>query len=270
MLLMKTQLFIVFSIYRESSMYTTITFLNFFVITLISIIHGLPVDTHEYIIGGTDAPIGKYPHHVALKYQGGFVCGGSIISKRYVLTAAHCIKSVPDPKKIEVHAGTVYLNETGDIYHTENVVWHSAYDSRILNDDIGLIRLNQDIVWSDVVKPITLAREDFAVENFPCVLSGWGIIQLEGPTPNRLQEIALKVFSPVKCKLSSSLVTDNHICTLTKKGEGVCFGDSGSALVANGIQIGIVSFVTPCALGVPDKFIKVSAYQDWIKKHGGS
>jgi trypsin len=44
-------------------------------------------------------------------------------------------------------------------------------------------------------------------------------------------------------------------------------GDSGSALVANGVQIGIVSFVTPCALGIPDKFVKVSAYQDWIKEH---
>lgn len=44
-------------------------------------------------------------------------------------------------------------------------------------------------------------------------------------------------------------------------------GDSGSALLAEGVQIGIASFVTPCALGVPDKFVKVSAYQDWIKEH---
>lgn len=47
--------------------------------------------------------------------------------------------------------------------------------------------------------------------------------QFKGLMPNRLQEIALKVFSIEKCKLSSSLVTDNHICTLTKRGEGVCY-----------------------------------------------
>jgi len=44
-------------------------------------------------------------------------------------------------------------------------------------------------------------------------------------------------------------------------------GDSGSALLANGVQIGIASFVTPCAQGIADKFIKVSAYRDWLKEH---
>jgi len=44
-------------------------------------------------------------------------------------------------------------------------------------------------------------------------------------------------------------------------------GDSGSALLAEGVQIGIASFVTPCALGEPDVFTKVSAHQSWIKEH---
>jgi len=44
-------------------------------------------------------------------------------------------------------------------------------------------------------------------------------------------------------------------------------GDSGSALLANGVQIGIASFVIPCARGISDKFAKVSAYRDWLKEH---
>jgi len=49
---------------------------------------GLPT---PHIIGGTDAPLGKYPHHIAMKIRGKFGCGGSIINKRYILTAAHCV-----------------------------------------------------------------------------------------------------------------------------------------------------------------------------------
>jgi len=45
----------------------------------------------SHIIGGTDAPLGKYPHHIAIKFKGKFRCGGSIINKRYILTAAHCV-----------------------------------------------------------------------------------------------------------------------------------------------------------------------------------
>ncbi|XP_036138938.1 transmembrane protease serine 3 [Monomorium pharaonis] len=241
-------------------MYTTI---SFFFIALVLTVYGLPV---SHIIGGKDAPLGKYPHHVALKYQGKFRCGGSIINKRYVLTAAHCV-NVVSAEELMVHAGTIYLNETGDAYQAESVVWHTGFDDVKLNHDVGLIRLNRDIIYTDVIKPIPLAQEDIAVTDLPCVVSGWGRTSLNGPTPNVLQEITLKVYSPSKCKLTSWRVTDNHICTLTKAGEGVCYGDSGSALLAKGVQIGIASFVTPCALGKPDKFVKVSSYQDWIKKH---
>ncbi|XP_011155953.3 chymotrypsin-1-like [Solenopsis invicta] len=241
-------------------MYTTISFC---LIALAFTVHGYPTQ----IIGGNDAPIGKYPHHVALIYRGNFRCGGSIINKRYILTAAHCVNVVDDARDLEVHAGTIYLNQKGDVYQAESVVWHPGFDMIRLNYDVGLIRLTKDIVYTDVVKPIPIAEEDIAVTDLPCVVSGWGVTRLDGPTPNTLQEIALKVYSPEKCKLQEWRVTDNHICTLTKAGEGVCYGDSGSALLANGVQIGIASFVNPCALGDPDKFAKVSAFKDWIKEH---
>ncbi|XP_020299083.1 chymotrypsin-1-like, partial [Pseudomyrmex gracilis] len=221
------------------------------------------------IVGGKDAPIGKYPHSVALKYYGRFSCGGSIINERYVLTAAHCVNTYgEDLKGLTVHAGTIYLNEKGDVYKVKKVLWHPDYDSYTFNNDIGLVKVKKEIAFNDLVQPVPIARHDFVLEDLPCVLSGWGSTSLNGRTPNVLQEIALKIYSLEKCKDSSWRVTDNHICTFTRKNEGVCHGDSGSALLADGIQIGIASFVTPCAVGVPDKFVKVSAYHDWIKKHG--
>jgi len=73
-----------------------------------------------------------------------------------------------------VHAGTIHLNETGDAYQAESVTWHTGFNDYELNNDVGLIRLNKDIVYTDVVKPIPLAQEDIAITDLPCVVSGWG------------------------------------------------------------------------------------------------
>ncbi|XP_012543490.1 chymotrypsin-2 [Monomorium pharaonis] len=234
-------------------------------IALAYTIEGLPA---SHIVGGTDAPLGKYPYQVALKFNSSFYyCGGSIINKRYVLTAANCLYGFY-PEEITVHAGTIYLNETGDAYQPESAVWYS--DDAGVDDDIALIRLNRDIIYSDVVKPIPLAQEDIAVTDFPCVVAGWGVLQLNGPTPNVLQEITLKVYPHDKCKLKNSKVTDNHICTLSEENKGLCIKDAGSALVANGVQIGIASYVgdsVGCTAEGLDVFVSVYACQDWIKEH---
>lgn len=73
-----------------------------------------------------------------------------------------------------VHAGTIYLNEIGDAYQAESVTWHTGFNDYELNYDVGLIRLNRDIVYTDNVKPIPLAQKDIVVEDLPCVVSGWG------------------------------------------------------------------------------------------------
>ncbi|XP_051169919.1 chymotrypsin-2-like [Leptopilina boulardi] len=46
------------------------------------------------VVGGSDVPQGKYPYQVHIDYFGGFLGGGSILNKRYILTAAHCISGI--------------------------------------------------------------------------------------------------------------------------------------------------------------------------------
>ena len=75
---------------------------------------------------------------------------------------------------IKVIAGTNKLNETGDSYQADLLIAHKEYDPRHLTNDIGLIRVNADIVFKKKVQPIGLPKSDFTKDNYPAVLSGWG------------------------------------------------------------------------------------------------
>lgn len=58
---------------------------------------GISNATHHRVVGGVDAQVGAWPWMALLGYKDrvgevGFKCGGSLITKRHVLTAAHCIR----------------------------------------------------------------------------------------------------------------------------------------------------------------------------------
>lgn len=126
------------------------------------------------------------------------------------------------------------------------------------------MELEEEIEFSPAVQPIKLESE--LIEEVDCVVSGWGRVETGGARPDILQYIWLKSITFQTCQTHwSSLVGEDEICTLTRAGEGVCHGDSGSPLVADGKQIGIVSWGNPCANGKPDVFTRISSYLDWIE-----
>ncbi|XP_071567331.1 chymotrypsin-1 [Temnothorax nylanderi] len=217
------------------------------------------------IVGGKDAPIGKFPYQISLKYGGSHRCGGSILDNRNILTAAHCVAGLENQvNNLKVHAGTNYLNVPGDVYDVASVSVNKDYDDYLLINDVALVHLKNPINYNTRVQPIKLSTNDSNVEGKPCTLSGWGTTRVGGNTPNNLQEIELVVYPQKECARVQQRVKNTHICTLTKSGEGACHGDSGGPLVANGVQIGIVSFGNPCALGYPDVYTRVSSFVSWV------
>ncbi|KAL6448595.1 hypothetical protein ACFW04_000459 [Cataglyphis niger] len=189
------------------------SFFSLLIICTAVVVHGLT----PHIVGGKDAPIGKFPYQISLRYFNSHSCGGSILNSRTILTAAHCVEW-KDKRYLSVHAGTNYLNQTGYVYYVANVTVHEYFDRAKLINDIALIHLASPIKYNAVVQPIKLATTDKGFEGKPCTLSGWGTTR----------------------------------------------GDSGSPLVANGTQIGIVSFGQPCAVGYPDVYTRVSSFASWI------
>ncbi|XP_066594936.1 chymotrypsin-2-like [Prorops nasuta] len=225
---------------------------------------GLPASR---IVGGESAPVGKYPYQVQLRYRGRFLCGGSIINKQYILTAAHCIYR-RDSSDFVVIAGTNFLNETGDEYDVADLKYHEDYDRSKRIHDIGLMRLTKDIEFKRGVQEVPLADgSEYDRDNeFPVILTGWGRLRRSGKIPNELQEIKLVTTTLSRCQSSHRNIRTSHICTYTKVGEGACNGDSGGPLVTNfGEQVGIVSYGYPCGVGSPDVYTRVSYYYDWIK-----
>ncbi|XP_071642201.1 chymotrypsin-1-like [Temnothorax longispinosus] len=227
-------------------------------------------DPSPYIIDGKYAPIRKFPYQVSLRYNDKHYCGGSIINNCNILTAASCVAGFKDMLyTIKAHVGTNFLNESGDVYDIESVSIHKDYimgDIRLY--DIALVHLETPINYNELVQPINLTTSDENLDGKSCTLSEWDYTTNDEEVSNNLQEIDLSVYPQKKCeKLWGAKNT--QICTLTRKGAGMCDGDyydTGSPLVANGTQIGIISSFLVCEMGMghPNVDTRVSSFLIWI------
>lgn len=223
-------------------------------------------DESNRVVGGTDAAPGSAPYQVSLQGLFGHSCGGSIIDREWVLTAAHCVQTT-SPKLLKVLVGTNKLNAGGQRYGVEKFFIHSRYSIPAFHNDIALVKLKSTLQYSDLVQPIVYSERELP-ENATLRLTGWGRLSTIGSIPNNLQTIDLKYVPYEECKRlhnNSPNVDIGHVCTLTKKGEGACNGDSGGPLVYDGKLVGVVNFGVPCAKGFPDAYARVSYYHDWIR-----
>ncbi|XP_043521838.1 chymotrypsin-1-like [Frieseomelitta varia] len=235
-----------------------------FVLCLAVAAFGFP---ESQIVGGRDASSGQFPYQVSLRRSGSHFCGGSILDARTILTAAHCVQGLNNLDSVSVHAGTNQLNQQGQSYKVSKIVAHKGFNSISLVNDVALILLSNNIAFNNLVRPIALATGSKTYERDSCVLSGWGTTRLGGNPPNNLQYINLVIETQAKCKQAHNRVQSSHICTFTKVGEGACHGDSGGPLVVNNVQVGIVSFGQPCAVGKPDVYTRVSSFTSWINSN---
>lgn len=106
----------------------------------------------------------------------------------------------------------------------------------------------------------------------PCISCGWGQLNFTSETSLLLRYVELKTISNEVCHIMYTpvdiLIGLQHICSLAKIDHGVCLGDSGGPLInLEEKQIGIVSFVRPCAVGFPDAYTRISHFLPWINEN---
>ncbi|XP_077260637.1 chymotrypsin-2-like [Temnothorax americanus] len=235
-------------------------------------------DEPEQLVNGIPANIEDYPHSVSIRVNNNHICGGSIIDKQYILTAAHCVVPlIRDSKKMQsttVVAGSAYLNSGGKAYKVQRLWIHENYNPNSPSGrapyDIGLIKLTLPIQFGPKVRQIGLPRRNIA-ENDGVTIAAWGAMGLGKPIHKNLQKLYANAMLPQECQQyhgNSMLIHNNEFCTLISYGTGLCTGDSGSGLLRNSDRtiVGLVSGVRPCAIGYPDIYTNVYTFVPWIQQ----
>lgn len=136
-------------------------------------------DGQPRIYGGYRARSGQFPHQASLRvdFSNGFnhECGGSIITNRFILTAAHCIPVqylTEIPKRFRLVLGAHNQQGDGDTYAVQRIIIHPEWDPNLFIHDIALVQTVEQIVFSATVRPIPVSRQ-FTIAG-RAVTSGWG------------------------------------------------------------------------------------------------
>ncbi|KAK9695308.1 Trypsin [Popillia japonica] len=225
----------------------------------------------ERIIGGSVADISKYPFVVSLTKNGQHFCGGAIIGREYVLTAAHCLLDTA-PANITVFAGSKYRTLPRQTALVNSTIMHKSYNDSTTDCDIAILKLKTRLEFGRRVVPIALpAQNEEVYGNTSAEILGWGYISEMGPPSSKLRRITVPIIDRQQCRrlYSPSSITNNMICAGDLKGgKDSCGGDSGGPLVANGKLTGIVSWGIGCGRKYyPGVYTQVSKFRHWIKMY---
>ncbi|GJQ80483.1 hypothetical protein Trydic_g12378 [Trypoxylus dichotomus] len=220
------------------------------------------------ILGGTIAENAAYPFMVSLRlFPNILLCGGTIVNNRWILTAAHCMIN-ETISMITVVAGTNMLQSDRTYSWIQWVVIHPDFiETGIGPNDIALIRLSSPLRYSGTIAAVTL--DVGGSESTDVTMIGWGSSRRGGPVSNRLRQYSTQILRQDMCTRHYNYVTAKQFCTKSKRGSGICDGDSGGPLIdtRTKTQLGIASFASIRGCGIaPDVYTRVSSYITWIQK----
>lgn len=165
---------------------------------------------------------------------------------------------------------TSFANEDAhNIHYVSEVIVHPEYDAITVSNDVSVAKLVEPVKFFSEINAIALIDDGIEFDGGErALLSGWGLNN-DGVIPSTLQWAELEIFSMKECrKRHGSIISDTMLCAgVPEGGKGQCSGDSGSPLVVNGKQVGVVSWsIKPCAVyPFPGVYAKVSALRGWIR-----
>ena len=235
------------------------------------------------ITGGTDAFISDFPWQVYY-ISGNFRCGGSIISGKWILTAAHCTK---DDTGGAIPASSMFVRvglnnpsnaSDGKTYAVSEVIVHAGYNDQTLLNDIALLKLTDSINFPNA-KPIKLITSSDVSEGatVPGVLAwvtGWGLTHVNpNVIPTALQKVQLPIVTIAQAStVWGSIPSTDLMAGFLNGNKDACNGDSGGPLVVPVLGeyklAGIVSWGS-ANCNTYGAYTAVSMMEDWIRTNTG-
>ncbi|XP_004842498.2 transmembrane protease serine 3 [Heterocephalus glaber] len=245
------------------------------VVTVKCTVCGLRTGYSPRIVGGNASSPAQWPWQVSLQFQGYHLCGGSVITPQWIITAAHCVYDLYLPKSWDIQAGLVSLLDSPAPSHlVEKIVYHSKYKPKRLGNDIALMKLAGPLTFDEMVQPVCLPNSE---ESFPdskvCWTSGWGATEDGGDTSPVLNHAAVPLISNKICNhrdVYGGIISPSMLCAgYLKGGVDSCQGDSGGPLVCQQSRlwklVGTTSFGMGCAdVNKPGVYTRITSFLDWI------
>jgi len=251
-------------------------------------------DRRQLIEGGGESDLHEYPWQVRILWDG-LICGGSIIGRSWILTAAHCKQS--GKPTISAGLGEHKRNAKTIIVHENYVPESTGLPVLPPQNDIMLIELDEPLPCSNwKIRPVLLAdKSNFNINDCSAWATGFGMLEQDTYIKNGkeyyesrkkgthkvINEVQMRVFDTEACKRFKGTAR-NFDMTKTRKTylcafspgieEGICKGDSGGPLVIDiatswkhiYAQVGVSSYTEVDCGTSPGFFADVSEYKGWI------
>lgn len=143
------------------------------------IINGKSVDIDRRIVNGTNAHIREFPFMISLKGPTEYhICGGSIISNEWILTAAHCINLTENTiNSYTVQYSVTNITRLGDtVAKVIDIIVHENFHNLTLQNDIALLKLESPIEFNEYARPIQLPKQNqYIPDGENVTVLGWGM-----------------------------------------------------------------------------------------------
>ncbi|EAT42907.1 AAEL005616-PA [Aedes aegypti] len=211
------------------------------------------------IIGGHKVEVTQFPYQLSLRSYDNHICGASIISTYWALTAAHCVFPQRELRTITLVAGASDRLQGGRIQNVTRIVVHPEYNPATFDNDVAVLRVKIPLIGLNIRSTLIAPAEYEPYQGIRSLVTGWGRTLTDNGLPTKLHAVDIPIVSRSTCASywGTDLITERMICA-GQEGRDSCNGDSGGPLVSGGQQIGIVSWgSTECGGPLPAVYTNI-------------